>query len=133
MAKAAQSADEVMAALPHPLKAEAETLRAILRGLKTPVLEVSVKWNAPSYAAGGTHCLTFNFGDRKSIRLIFHCDTARKEAKGAPPAFADETGLLVWQSDIRAIATFRSSDEIAAAKKVLRGLVKRWVSEVVER
>lgn len=130
MAKPALSADEVLAALPHPLKAEA--LRAILRGLKTPVLDESVKWNAPSYAAGGTHCLTFNFGDRKSIRLIFHCDTARKETKGAPPAFADETGLLAWQSDIRAIAAFRTMEEVAAAKEVLPGLVRRWVSEVVE-
>lgn len=120
-----------MAALEHPLKAEAEALRVILLGLKAPTLDESVKWNAPSYAIGNTHCVTFNFGDRKSIRLIFHCDTLRKEAKGAPPAFADETGLLAWQSDIRAIAAFRSMEEVAAAKKVLPGLVKRWVGEVL--
>lgn len=121
-----------MAALHHPLKAEADALRAILLGLKTPKLGESVKWNAPSYAVGGTHCVTFNFGDKKSVRLIFHCDTTRKETKGAPPAFEDETGLLVWQSDIRAIATFRNMDEVAAAKTVLPGLVKRWVREVVQ-
>jgi len=80
---------------------------------------------------GGVHCVTFNFGDKKSIRLIFHCDTARKEAKGAAPAFVNETGVLAWQSDIRAIAAFRSLDEVAAAKAVLPGLVKRWVGEVV--
>lgn|SRR3990167_1427785 len=131
MAKAPASADALMAALEHPLKAEADVLRAILMGIKTPKLDEAVKWNAPSYAAGGVHCVTFNFSDRKSIRLIFHCDTARKETKGAPPAFVDETGLLAWQSDIRAIATFRSPDEIAAAKKVLPELVKRWVGEVL--
>lgn len=129
MTKAAVSAD----ALTHPLKAEADALRAILLGLKTPKLKESVKWNAPSYAVSSTHCLTFNFGDRKSIRLIFHCDTARKEAKGAPPAFDDDTGLLAWQSDIRAIAAFRTMEEVEAAKKVLPGLVRRWVSEVIER
>ena len=120
-----------MAALEHPLKAEAEALRAILLGLKAPKLDESVKWNAPSYAVGGTHCVTFNFGDKKGIRLIFHCDTLRKEKKGAPPAFADEAGLLDWQSDIRAIAAFRSLEEVAAAKKVLPGLVKRWVGGVL--
>lgn len=120
-----------MAALDHPLKAEAGALRAILLGLKTPKLDESVKWNAPSYAVGAAHCVTFNFGDRKSIRLIFHCDTARKETKGAAPAFEDETGLLAWQSDIRAIAAFRNMDEVAAAKKVLPGLVRRWVKDVL--
>jgi hypothetical protein len=73
--------------------------------------------------------LTFNFSDRKSIRLIFHCDTARKETKGAAPAFED--ALLAWQSDIRAIAAFRNMEEVAAAKAVLPGLVRRWVGEVV--
>lgn len=132
MAKAAASPDALMAALEHPLKAEAEALRAILRGLKAPKLDESVKWNAPSYAVSGTHCVTFNFGDRKSVRLIFHCDTARKETKGAPPTFADETGLLAWQSDIRAIAAFRNMEEVKAAKAVLPGLVKRWASEVLK-
>lgn len=129
MAKAATSADALMAALEHPLKAEAEALRAILLGLKAPKLDESVKWNAPSYAVGGVHCVTFNFGDRKSIRLVFHCDTARKETKGALPAF--EHTLLSWQSDIRAIAAFRNMEEVAAAKAALPELVVRWVSEVV--
>ena len=131
MAKAPALPDAVMTALELPLKAEAEALRVILLGLKAPKLDEAVKWNAPSYAVGGTHCVTFNFGDKRSIRLIFHCDTARKETKGAPPAFADETGLLVWQSDIRAIAAFRNLEEVAAAKKTLPGLVKRWVGEVL--
>ncbi len=92
MAKPPASPDALMAALAHPLKAEADALRAILLGLKTPKLEESVKWNAPSYAHGGTHCVTLNFGDKKSIRLIFHCDTARKETKGAPPRIHGRVG-----------------------------------------
>ncbi|MFN4224896.1 MAG: DUF1801 domain-containing protein [Hyphomonas sp.] len=131
MAKAPVSPDSLMAALEHPLKPEAEALRTIIRGLKRPQLDESVKWNAPSYALGGVHFLTFNFGDKKSVRLVFHCDTARKETKGAPPAFADETELLSWQSDIRAIAAFRCMDDVAAAKKALPGLVKRWVNDVL--
>ena len=118
-----------MAALDHPLKVQAEALRSMIRAIKAPALEESVKWNAPSFSVGGTHCLTFNFGDRKSIRLIFHCDTARKETKGAVPAFGDP--LLAWQSDIRAIATFRSMEDVAAVEKALPALVKRWVAEVL--
>jgi len=40
--------------------------------------------------------------------------------------------LLAWQSDIRALGGFRNMEEIAAAKKVLPGLVKRWVREVLD-
>lgn len=54
MAKAPASPDAAVAALEHPLKAEAEALRAILLGLKAPKLDGSVKWNAPSYAVGDT-------------------------------------------------------------------------------
>jgi len=46
-----------------------------------------VKWNAPSYAVGWAQCVTLGFGDLKSTRLIFYCNTMRKETKGAPPAF----------------------------------------------
>lgn len=115
-----------MAGLNHARKGDAETLRAILTGIRSPKLEEGIKWNAPSYAVGGQHVVTFNFGCPKSIRLIFHCDTARKETKGAPPMIEDDSGLLDWQSDIRAIAVFRSAEEVAAAKKTLPGLVKRW-------
>ncbi|MEX1249605.1 MAG: hypothetical protein WEA77_00215 [Hyphomonas sp.] len=110
--------------------ASPEALRAILLGLKAPKLDEPVKWSAPSYAVGGAHCVTFNFGDLKSIRLIFHCDTMRKETKGALPAFDD--ALLAWQSGIRAIEVLRNMEEIAAAKKVLAGFLKRWVREVLE-
>lgn len=116
-----------MAALSHPLRAEAEMLRGMIGTLKTPKLEEGIKWNALSYSLGGVHYVTFNFGDKKSIRLIFHCDTARKETKGGPPLIADESGLLQFQSDIRALAAFRSLDEVIAAKKTLPALVRRWV------
>ncbi len=115
-----------MAALDHARKADAVTLRGVLTKIRTPKLEEGIKWNAPSYSAGGQHIVTFNFGCPKSIRLIFHCDTSRKETKGAAPMIEDESGLLDWQSDFRAIAVFRSSDEVAAAKKTLPGLVSRW-------
>ena len=128
--RAIVSADAFMADLQHARKADAEKVRSILLGIKRPALEERIKWNAPSYAAGGIHVVTFNFGCPKSIRLIFHCDTARKETKGAPHAFED--ALLDWQSDIRAIAVFRSSQEVAAAKKSLPGLVRRWVKDVVQ-
>lgn len=128
MAAKAPTPDAFMAALSHPLKAEADALRGIIRGLKTPRLDEGIKWNAPSYSVGGVHFVTFNFGDRKSVRLVFHCDTARREVKGGPALIEDEAGLLQFQSDIRALAAFKSLAEVEAARKSLPSLVKRWVA-----
>lgn len=120
------SPDDFMAALSHPLAGEARTLREIILGAGLG-LEESLKWNAPSYSLAGVHHFTFNFGDRKSIRLIFHCDTARKETKGGAPMIADETGMLAFQSDIRALAAFRNAGDVAGAKAMLPGLMMQWL------
>ncbi|MBL7804643.1 MAG: DUF1801 domain-containing protein [Saprospiraceae bacterium] len=66
-------ADKVIAymqALDHPLKAEVELLRDIIRSAH-PGLSERIKWNAPSYYTQAD-LLTFNLHDKKVIRLIFH-------------------------------------------------------------
>ena len=128
MAKSpAQTPDGFMEALDHPRKAEAQALRDIIR-TSAPALVESLKWNAPSYTLGTDHLLTFNFADRKSVRLIFHCGARRKETVGAPPFMDDTTGLLDWASDIRAIATFRNADDLTHAGPLLPGLIRDWIA-----
>jgi hypothetical protein len=129
--RAVLSPDAFMAGLTHVHAGEVVRLRAVLQGIQSPVLQERLKWNAPSYAVGGVHVVTFNFGAPKSVRLIFHCDTKRKETKGAPPAMVDETGLLARQSDIRAIASLESEADFARARQALPGLVRKWLKEVV--
>lgn len=48
MAKAAETVDELMAGRSHPLAAEINALRDIIRGA-TPLIAERVKWNGPSY------------------------------------------------------------------------------------
>jgi len=57
-----------MEALDHPLKAEVETLRTIIKS--TGPLSERIKWNAPSYYHKEDF-VTFNLHDKKTIRLIF--------------------------------------------------------------
>jgi hypothetical protein len=132
MAKApAQTPDGFMETLDHPRKPEAQALRDIIRSA-APTLVESLKWNAPSYALGADHVLTFNFADRKSVRLVFQCGTRRKETKDAPPVMEDATGLLDWQSDIRAVATIRNADDLAHVRPLLPGLIGDWISAVAQ-
>ena len=59
-----------MTALKHPLKTEAELVRSIIKKVGKELTE-RIKWNAPSYFYK-EDLLTFNFGDSKCIRIIFH-------------------------------------------------------------
>ncbi len=48
MAKTAETVDELMARRSHPLAAEIDALRTIIRNA-TPAIAERVKWNGPSY------------------------------------------------------------------------------------
>ena len=110
MAKAPASSDAVMAALEHPLKAEAEALRVILLGLKAPKLDEAVKWNAPSYVYSNADFVTFNLWKKDAIHLVFHhpaCVTiASPLLEGDYP-----TRRMLYLSDMADIAAKRAELE----------------------
>jgi hypothetical protein len=59
-----------MQQLEHPLKAEIEALREIIKGANPAICE-RIKWNAPSYYAKEDF-LTFNPRMTGRVHLIFH-------------------------------------------------------------
>ncbi len=67
----ADKVDEFLENLSHPLKAEIEAVRSIIKGVNKDVNE-EVKWNAPSFNYKGEYLVTFNLRDEKRIHLVFH-------------------------------------------------------------
>lgn len=63
--------DEFLETLSHPLKAEVEAVRSIIKGVDKGVNE-EIKWNAPSFNYKGEYLVTFNLRDAKRIHLVFH-------------------------------------------------------------
>lgn len=63
--------DAFMQKLDHPLKAEIEALRKVIRSASSEITE-QVKWNAPSYSYRGAYLVTFNPRDTKRVHLVFH-------------------------------------------------------------
>ena len=61
---------EYMEQLEHPLKAEIEALREIIKSAHPDIRE-RIKWNAPSYYCGDDF-LTFNHRMQDKVHLIFH-------------------------------------------------------------
>ena len=63
--------DEFMAALDHPLKAEVQILRDIIKGTNKEITE-EIKWKAPSFSYKGEYLVTFNLRDTSRVHLVFH-------------------------------------------------------------
>jgi hypothetical protein len=70
MAKKKENVDEFMAALEHPLKAEVQVLRDIIKGVNENITE-EFKWKAPSYSYKD-YIATFNLRATQHVHLIFH-------------------------------------------------------------
>lgn len=113
----AEKVNAYMAALDHPLKAEVELLREIIRSAH-PGLSERIKWNAPSYFMQAD-LLTFNLHDKKVIRLVFH-----------HPAIVEIVSPLL-QGDYkdRRLAFFESR----AAVDMYSEELQRVVKELIER
>jgi uncharacterized protein YdhG (YjbR/CyaY superfamily) len=63
--------DQFLLELSHPLTAEVEAVRSIIKGVSRDINE-EVKWKAPSFNYKGEYLVTFNLRDTKRIHLVFH-------------------------------------------------------------
>jgi uncharacterized protein YdhG (YjbR/CyaY superfamily) len=57
--------------LSHPLKAEVEAVRFIIKSVNKDINE-EIKWKAPSFNYKGEYLVTFNLWETKRIFLVFH-------------------------------------------------------------
>jgi uncharacterized protein YdhG (YjbR/CyaY superfamily) len=109
--------DAYMAALKHPLKAETEAIRKIIKGVNKDITE-EVKWNAPSFSYKGEYLVTFNLRNEKHVHLVFH----------NPLIPAVKSKLLEGDYKDRRMAYFVTMREVKAKKplleKALRDLIK---------
>ena len=62
---------EYMQNLDHPLRAEIQAVRGIIKGVH-PEIQEEIKWNAPSYSYKGNYLVTFNLRATQHVHLVFH-------------------------------------------------------------
>ena len=108
-----EQVDEFMQRLEHPLKAEVEMVRQIIKGVNQDIAE-QIKWNAPSFSYEGESLVTFNLWEKKRIHLVFH-----------NPMIAEvKSKLLEGDYDHRRMAYFADQNDIQAKKKSLEKALK---------
>ncbi|MBI5964365.1 MAG: DUF1801 domain-containing protein [Chloroflexi bacterium] len=109
--------DEFIENLSHPLKAEVEAVRSIIKGVNKNINE-EIKWRAPSFNYKGEYLVTFNLWEEKRIHLVFH----------NPQISKVKSKLLEGDYKDRRMAYFADMKDIKAKKflleKALKDLIK---------
>jgi hypothetical protein len=122
MTKRSREVDLLMSGLDHPLKEVIERLRAAILDSNDGISE-HVKWNAPSFCYAGEDRVTFRLYPVDRAQLVFHRGSRVKDDADAF-AFHDDTGLLRWVANDRAVVTLRDAE---AREGDLVSVVNRWV------
>jgi hypothetical protein len=124
MTSQSSKVDQLMATVDHPQKAAIEYLRALILGVDPEITE-QVKWNAPSFSYDGEDRVTFQLRSQ-DVQLVFHRGAAAREDTESF-SFPDDTGLMQWKSDDRAVVAFKDLADAKANEQALNDLVKRWI------
>lgn len=109
----ADKVDEFLENLDHPLKAEVEAVRSIIKGVNKGINE-EIKWKAPSFNCKGEYLVTFNLRDEKRIHLVFH----------NPQISKVKSKLLEGDYKDRRMAYFANMQDIKAKKSMLEKALK---------
>ena len=108
--------DEFLENLSHPLKAEIEALRSIIKGVNKDINE-EIKWKAPSFNYKGEYLVTFNLRDEKRIHLVFH----------NPQISNVKSEILKGDYKDRRMAYFADMKDIKAKKPLLEKALKNLI------
>jgi uncharacterized protein YdhG (YjbR/CyaY superfamily) len=106
-----EKVNQYMQDLKHPLLAEIEVLRGIIKGVDSKISE-RIKWNAPSYYYKDDF-LTFNLRLNSKVHLIFHHKTI--------PQIKSE--FLEGDYKDRRMMYFENMDEIVARQTELERII----------
>jgi hypothetical protein len=117
--------------LDHPMKKEIEQLRQDILSAHAGLSE-NIKWNGPNYCFGDADRITMRIHPPRQIQLIFHRG-ARVLEQPKEKLIEDNSGLLVWKTNDRAIATYRSMEEITSKKATLTKVIHAWLEATQEQ
>ena len=125
MQNRSQEVDRFMESLDHPLKAEIEQLRVAILDSNDQITE-HIKWKAPSFVYAGEDKVTFRLYPEDRTQLVFHRG-AKVKADAGDFAFDDDTGLLRWVANDRAVVALRGAEDVEAKRMAVVEVVNRWV------
>ncbi len=113
--------DAYMKKLKHPLKAEIEAVRSIIKGADKKIGE-RVKWNAPSFFYR-EDMVTFNHRNEQQVHLVFH-----------HPAIVEITSdRLLGEYKDRRMMYFGDMKEVRKYKKELQTIMRSLIKLIEQQ
>jgi hypothetical protein len=112
--------------LNHPFRKEIEHLRHIILCADHRLCE-NIKWNGPNYSLGEADRITMRIQPPKQVQLIFHRG-AKVQHQPKAQLINDDTGILSWKENDRAVATFKNMADIENGKVSLAKIVQEWIA-----
>ena len=125
----ADPVEAVLAGLDHARKPEIDALRRAVLGARVELTE-RVKWNAPSFCAGGDDRVTFRLQPGDRVESIFHRG-ARNRSDTATFEFVDPTGLVRWLAPDRGVVVLADTADTDAKTAAVMTLVEAWIEATV--
>lgn len=120
--------DAFLSALNHPQEGLIQELRTMIRGVGSELTE-GIKWNAPSYALEGRDIITLNFHYKDYVTIVFHTGPGGKDTHTKTTLFVDDTGLLDWAADKRALLKIPSMDFLHESKEEIEKVIAHWIEK----
>ncbi len=120
-----QDVSKLVESLNHPMSSEILILRNLILDADSEIDE-NIKWNSPNYTFRKQDRITLRIQPVKQIQIIFHRG-AKKLAQPSERLVEDQGKILIWKENDRAIATFKSTQEIIDSKPFLINVIKAWI------
>ena len=109
----------------HPLEEEINILRQnVLSANK--LLSENIKWNGPNYTVNGEDRITMRMNPPNQLQLIFHRG-AKVLKQPEEKLIKEDTNLLVWKTNDRAVLTFKNREAIEKNKVALTVIINDWL------
>ncbi|SFS03719.1 protein of unknown function (DU1801) [Microbacterium sp. cf046] len=112
--------------VPEPTRTALSELCRIIAGSDRRV-RGEIKWNAPSFTIDD-HFATTGLVKDGDIRLVLHTG-ARRRGEKRTLVIDDPDGLLEWKDADRAVAVFRSAEDVRAHEEALRAILSEWIAQ----
>ncbi len=111
----------------HPFRKEIEQLRNCILSAN-PDLTENIKWNGPNYCFANEDRITMRIQPLiKQVQLIFHRG-AKKQAQPKDKLISNNSKMLLWKENDRAIATFKNMEDIESGKTELTKIINDWIN-----
>lgn len=111
----------------HPFRKEIEELRDCILSSNKNLTE-NIKWNAPNYCFENEDRITMRIQPvTTQVQLIFHRG-AKKLEQPKDKLIANNSKILVWKENDRAIITFKNKQDIENGKVELKNIINEWIN-----